>query len=399
MTSVMMTWRAASTFGWGILGLNIFCHWAVDPDITPLMATPISPDDLRWLDPLRLATIREAVATSNDFAAKVGQAQPNDTLQMDCPVIHDMGNGFAPTRFRGTVNIGRAIFEDTRFDGFAAKMERYDVLLVASNWARDLVRAHTDRPVHLIHEGVDPSIFCPGPKSGLLDPRKFRVFSGGKIEYRKAQDLVVAAFRIFARRHDEAVLVTSWHSPWPKISEGFTGILDEPVRLDASGRVDATRWAVANGIPATQFVDIGAIPNQLMPHVLREMDVSLQPSRAEACTNLPATEAMACGIPVILADNTGVRDLIASVASESGGSDRARCIPLRVQRPVSGFKRWGTDGWGESDVDDIVDALESVYANRQDARDMGLRGAAWLVANRRTWQDHAADLKSLVRSL
>ena len=121
MIPVVMTWQAASTFGWGILGLNVFCHWAVDPDITPLMVAPISPVDLRWLDPLRLAAIRDAVAASNDFAAKVAQTRSDDTLKMDGPVIDGLGNGFAPNRFVGTVNLGRLIFEDTRFDGFACQ--------------------------------------------------------------------------------------------------------------------------------------------------------------------------------------------------------------------------------------------------------------------------------------
>jgi glycosyltransferase involved in cell wall biosynthesis len=133
-----------------------------------------------------------------------------------------------------------------------------------------------------------------------------------------------------------------------------------------------------------------------MPHVLREMDVSLQPSRAEACTNLPAKEAMACGVPVIVSENTGTRDLVGSAPFPG---DDATCIPLRRQRPVSGFRDWGTDGWGESDVDEIVAALEFAHANREEARAIGLRGAAWLRANRRTWHDHASALKSVVLSL
>jgi glycosyltransferase involved in cell wall biosynthesis len=398
VTSVVMAWQAAGRFGWGILGLNVFCHWAVDPDLTPLVIAPISPDDLHWLDPLRSAAIRDAVATSNEFAERVLRTRPDDVLQLDCPVIHGLGNGFAPTRFRGTSNIGRTIFEDTRFAGFEAKMSRYDVLLVGSTWARDLVTSHTSKPVHLIFEGVDPSLFCPGPRSGLLDARKFHVFSGGKIEYRKAQDLVVSAFRVFAGRHADAVLVTSWHSPWPKLSAGFTGVLAEPLHLDGSGRIDAVRWAADNGIARSQFVDIGPVPNQLMPYVLREMDVSLQPSRAEACTNLPAKEAMACGVPVIIADNTGARDLVGGSA-EWPGHGGATCMPLRAQRPVAGFGSWGTEGWGESEVEEMVAALEFAYANRDEARAIGQRGAAWLLANRRTWQDHAAALKALVLTL
>ncbi len=391
-----MTWQAASTFGWGILGLNVFCHWAVDPNVTPLMVVPIAQDDLRWMDPLRRAAIAPAVAETNACAARIAAAGADAVLQFDCPVIHGLGNGFAPTRFRGSANIGRLIFEDTRFRGFEARMRPYDTLLVASTWARDLVSAHATRPVHLIHEGIDASLFCPGPRSGLLDPSRFYVFSGGKIEYRKAQDLVVLAFRAFAARHPDAVLVTSWHSPWPKLSAGFSGRLAHPVTLDDQGRVDAVQWAVANGIPPSQVIDIGPIPNQLMPQVLREMDVSLQPSRAEACTNLPAKEAMACGVPVIVSDNTGTRDLLSPALADDRAGD-GWCLPLRTQRPVSPpAGTGGTDGWGESDIDEIVEALEFVHANRDRGRAIGGRGSAWLRANGRTWGDHARALKALV---
>ena len=65
---------------------------------------------------------------------------------------------------------------------------------------------------------------------------------------------------------------------------------------------------------------------------------------------------------------------------------------------MAGYEQWGTDGWGESDVDEIVAALEFAYDNRDRTREVGRRGAAWLVANRRTWRDHAAALKSLVCS-
>jgi glycosyltransferase involved in cell wall biosynthesis len=388
-----MTWQAANTFGWGVLGLNVFCQWAGDADVAPLMEVAISDRDLQWVDPLRRLAMRDAVARSNEFAEQIGRVSPREALSVACPVIHGLGNGFTPTRYIGSSNIGRAIFEDTRFEHFDRKTDRYDVMLVASTWARDLVRAHTRQPVHLIHEGVDPSIFFPGPRAGL-DRDRFRVYSGGKVEYRKAQDLVVAAFRVFAARHADAVLVTTWHSPWPQSAEGYTGVLEAPLRLEDGGRIDATRWAVENGIPAAQFVDLGVVPNQLLPQVYREMDVALQPSRAEACTNLPAMEAMACGVPVILADNTGVRDLASGVEPAA-----PHCIALVEQGPVAGYRRWGTDGWGESSIEEILEALEFAYRERDRARAIGRRASAWILERGHTWADHARALKSLVLSV
>jgi glycosyltransferase involved in cell wall biosynthesis len=54
------------------------------------------------------------------------------------------------------------------------------------------------------------------------------------------------------------------------------------------------------------------------------MDVSLQPSRAEACTNLPAKEAMACGVPVAAYPVTGPIDVIEDGVTGALDEDLAR---------------------------------------------------------------------------
>src|SRR3546814_10727981 len=96
---------------------------------------------------------------------------------------------------------------------------------------------------------------------------------------------------------------------------------------------------------------------------MREADVALFPNRAEGVTNLVAMEAMACGVPTILSANTGHLDIVAEGA----------CIPLRRQRPVVVDDRYlGTGGWGESDVEEMVEALRS--------------------------EEHTSELQSLMRS-
>ncbi len=125
-----------------------------------------------------------------------------------------------------------------------------------------------------------------------------------------------------------------------------------------------------------------------MPMILREMDVALQPSRAEACTNLPVKEAMACGVPVIVGYNTGMKDLIAD----------DNCIALLDQRPVTGVHGTDTTGWGESNVDEIVQALEMLYRDREQRRRIGETASRW-VSTHRTWQKHAAELKEFILSL
>jgi glycosyltransferase involved in cell wall biosynthesis len=387
---VLLRWQAANSFGWGILGLNLLQQWAADPVIQPLMGVPIESTAIAGLDPLRLRAIDAAAAVSNRFAAELSRGEV-DLRRRSVLVVEPLGNELTclTPRLNGLRNVGRCIIENTRIGPEARELQRFDTLLCASAWSAALLRAISDRPVAMIHEGIDHTQFFPGPRAGVLDAGRFYVFSGGKIEYRKGQDLVLLAFREFAARHEDAVLVVTWNSPWPQLSAGFQGKLRAPLRQDAAGALEITRWAVENGIPPRQFIEMPLMPNSMLPMVLREMDCAVQVSRCEACTNLPAKEAMACGVPVILADNTGTRDIV----------DADNCIALRADGAVSPEPGWGTDGWGEARVDDIVDALERIYTDTKLRRGIGARGASWIIERQRTWRDHAAALKAHLLSL
>lgn len=387
MRPILLNWPVSTVHGWGILGLNIFWQWAKDGDVRALMGAPIAQNDVAGYDPLRVYAASDAIVASNQFQREL--ANPSGKT-LGFPVVHGLGNGLVgPKTVRGTRNIGRCIFEDTKVSDLDAKLAEFDVLLTASHWNADLLRAHCAKKVEIIFEGIDPSLFHPAPKAGLLDPNRFYIFSGGKVEFRKGHDLVLLAFREFSRRRKEAVLVTCWHSPWPQMAAGFHGRLEHPLELSRDGRIDVAKWAARNGIDPQCVIDLPQTPNPIMPSVLREMDCAIAVSRAEACTNLPATEAMACGIPVILAPNTGVLDL----------ARKDNCLYLTRQSPVTGVADAGTDGWGESAVEEIVEALERLYTDRALARQIGLRGAEWIIRENRTWSAHAAKLKTLILSL
>ncbi len=391
MQKVLMRWQASTVSGWGILGLNLFENWAADPDIQPFMGIPIDLSHCPGTNPLRFAAMRRQMDHSNQFVKELaaGKVMIRDQNML---VVDGFGNGFtpfvSPAEQIGVRNVARCIFEDTRIES-TKPIERYDNVLCASEWASSLLRSTTDKPVTMIHEGIDHSQFFPGPRSGLLDPECFYVFSGGKIEHRKAQDLVLFAFREFAARHDDAVLVTAWNSPWPQWSAGFQGNLPAPLRLNDTGQLQIRRWVTENGIKDHQFIELPLLANSLMPAVLREMDCALQVSRCEACTNLPAMEAMACGVALIVANNTGMRDLI----------DKGNCVVLQAQDRVSGSPDVGTEGWGESRVEEIVEALETLYVDTQTRKRVGARGAQWILEHGRTWRHHAALLKAHLQTL
>jgi glycosyltransferase involved in cell wall biosynthesis len=282
----------------------------------------------------------------------------------------DAGMAAHGKRLRGSPQVGVAFLEAASLSATARERARDFALIIAGcTWNERILRANGIAGVTTVLQGVDTGLFHPAPRAGLLGPDRFVVFSGGKLELRKGQDLVLAAFRAFHRRHPEAMLLTAWFSPWSDLmasAVGHPGVL--PPRPTSSGAPDIVGWAAANGIPPEAVIAIGPTPNIAMPHVVREADVALFPNRAEGGTNLVAMECLACGIPSILSANTGHLDLLRTPGI---------AIALTRQGKVT---RAGTDttDWGESDVEEAVEALETVWRDRQAARAMGERAARFM---------------------
>ena len=249
----------------------------------------------------------------------------------------------------GTPQVAVAFLDDTDLGpDAAARLGEYAFVVAGSRWNRQLLEEAGAPAVELVLQAVDQAHFHPGPRRGLMKDR-FVVFTGGKLEYRKGQDLVLRAFRIFAARHRDALLLTGWGSPWPGLAASLApcrGI--EPPVLRADDTLDVRDWAARNGIDPAQVLDIGVVPNRAMPRILREADLAIFASRAEGGTNLVAMECMACGVPTVLSANTGHLDLLEADAA----------IPLTRQAALPGASR---RGWGESDVDEMVALLEDAY--------------------------------------
>lgn len=390
---VVIHWGISSFFGWGVYGLNLALAWAGDPDLEPLCSLPVDEGQIvvdalkrRALDPFLTGSARLVA----DIARYAGGA-----VSTNVPVLAALGNTLAVSPaaggvgFTGRPTVGVVFFEIPQLTAEAiANAKALPSIVAGSHWNERILREYGVTQVKTVIQGVDPALFHPAPRSGVLGDR-FKVFSGGKLELRKGQDLVLAAFRIFAARHPDALLVTAWHSPWPQ----FARSLDLSGRVApvvfSGERVDVPAWAAASGIDPAQVLDLGAVPNALLPPVLREMDVALFPNRSEGGTNLVAMEAMACGVPAILSANTGHLDLI----------EDDNAFVLERQRPFGGQGAGvgSTPGWGESDVEEIVAALEAAYADRDAARRRGLTGARTL--SRFTWAATAAAMKDVVLGL
>jgi glycosyltransferase involved in cell wall biosynthesis len=303
--------------------------------------------------------------------AKLTSEAEEGRLICDFPVIHSLGNELHLHKglqrsdrpeCHGSRNFSIVFFENNSPNEFTIENAgQFEIIFGGSSWNSRVLTEHGLGNIDTFLQGVDLGLFSPRRKP---DTEKFIVFSGGKLEYRKGQDIVVAAFREFAKTHPDAILATTWHNEWPKSMAGigYGGLVEGVPVVHSDRTLGITEWAKANGISSENFHDCGLVANHLMPKLFSQVDAAVFPNRCEGGTNLVAMEAMASGIPCILSANTGHLDLI----------DEGNCFPLLQQgaiMPNPGYS--GTKDWGESDVAEVVEQLERIYTDRTKARRRG----------------------------
>ena len=386
-SAVMMDWQLSGSFGWGVYGVNLMLHWNFQQKFQLLTNCAWDEKTMR-LSPIEWGLLNPPLKNSAEWHAQSSSFQ-NRRITLQIPVLHALGNDFLfqvgrarNFELTGSPSIGVIFFESTRFSAEGLQRARALPLIVAgSTWNQTLMKDAGVDQTALVLQGVDLTRFHPARRAGWFANR-FVVFSGGKLEHRKGQDLVLKAFRIFAARHEDALLVAAWDSPWPALAAHFSQDPTlAPVPFLPNGKVDCAGWAAANGIRPEQFVAISSVPNGAVEQIYREMDVGLFPNRAEGGTNLVAMECMACGVPVVLSANTGHLDLIAS----------DRCIALTRQGVLEGA---AYQGWGESNLEEIVQALETVYSDRAAARAKAAQGVTFM--STMTWAATATRMAEVI---
>jgi glycosyltransferase involved in cell wall biosynthesis len=359
-----ISWVLSTVSGYGIYGLQIILQYLrKGGEAKDLILT--SKASAITLPPLEQAKVSACLNLSEKIFTYLRE-NPKEILSFKHAVLHGSSNdfhGFAgQERIWGKPNVACVALEHLIFSENGKKVsQNYDMFIAISKWNADYLKSLGLQPVHLCYQGIDPALFHPAPGSGLYRDR-FVIFSGGKFEYRKGQDIVVAAFKRFYAKHPDALLITCWQSLLNPDAAAFAltgnceGVPEE--RADKYG-LQLTPWLLKQGLPQGSFIDLPFTHNLLMPSVLRDCDMAVFPNRCEGGTNLVAMEAMACGVPTYVSYNTGQKDLV----------DLIGCGAFRAQKTVKSHPEMLTvQDWGETDVEEVVATMERVYSDRERAR-------------------------------
>ncbi len=164
------------------------------------------------------------------------------------------------------------------------EVDKCDYLLVGSNFVKNsyIENGFNPKKVHLINYGVDLSRFRPSLSNKSLDKNSiFRVICVAQISPRKGHVYLLEAWKQLNLLNAELLLIGSLNEEMQPVIAKYQGL----------------------------FKHISFIPNNELYEYYSQSSVFVLPSLEEgfACV---VPEAMACGLPVVVTENTGTSDIV-----------------------------------------------------------------------------------------
>ncbi|MHB1687858.1 MAG: tetratricopeptide repeat protein [Ignavibacteriaceae bacterium] len=286
----------------------------------------------------------------------------------------------------GSENFGYTFFENELTKTSLENSKQYDRIFAGSTWGLEKLIEKGIKNSDLLIQGIDPEIFHP--VEDKLNPDLFVIFSGGKFELRKGQDLVLRAIKILQQKYNDVVLINAWYNSWPTTMESMKKSCHIKYVYHGKNWTEIMRSIyLVNGLNIDRIITLPLAQNSEMAGIYSQTNIGLFPNRCEAGTNLVLMEYMACGKPVVASFNTGHKDILTPENS----------IMLNE---MNDFKLYDADknltaDWKEPVFDELIAKLEYAYFNRDEIKTIG-KTAAQDMKNY-TWTNTAENLLTLIK--
>lgn len=229
------------------------------------------------------------------------------------------------------------VWESTEYPmAFMEKLKNYDQLWVPSEWQRScsIAQGIPEEFVKVVPEGVDPDVYKP------VDVEIGEIFTFvhvGQWQPRKSTLEVIQSFLKAFPDNDSVRLELSVDTLFP--SDQYKSTEE---RLEACGIKDK-RIIVVHFEEREDYI-----------RRLQRAGCFVSCSRSEGW-GLPIIEAMACGVPTIVADFGG---------STEYAFDAIKVRVPKLIKPYGIYGNWDVPGyWGEPDFDHLVEQMRAVYSD------------------------------------
>ena len=286
---------------------------------------------------------------------------------------------------RGEENYGYTFFENELTYLSVENAKKYNLVLAGSTWCRDRMLEKGITNCDVLIQGIDPDFFYPIAEAKA--DQNFVIFSGGKFELRKGQDLVLRAAKILQEKYADIMLINCWYNKWLASAQ-----LMEYSRLikfeyqDMTWRDLMHRTYAVNGLEPGRIQTYDLVSNESQRAIYQNTDIGVFPNRCEGGTNLVLMEYMACAKPVIASNTSGHQDMVTTQNA-------------LLLNDLNDINITGPDGeliarWQEPSLDELVAQIEYAYHHRAEIRKLGRRAGEDLKAY--TWSQSAQRLLEII---
>jgi glycosyltransferase involved in cell wall biosynthesis len=186
-------------------------------------------------------------------------------------------------------------------------------ITACSNSLRDQLKTFMPAaPVQTVHNGVDHSLFSVPRRPGRRRPLLLQV---AKFEHKKAQDVMLRAFRLL-------------------LDEGFSADL---LLVGSEGPELPQTRALIDELGLAEYVQLQIdVPHDCIPAIMASSDILVHPSRLEPF-GLVLLEAGVVGLPIVATRVGGIPELL------SDGKTGLLIEPDRVTAIANAVRRLWTD--------------------------------------------------------
>lgn len=237
----------------------------------------------------------------------------------------------------------------------------------------------------MIYHGVDLEVFKPLPTAEKdLIKRQFGIewettlISIGRNTNRKQIPRLLDALRIAVDKVGEGKIGLVLHCGDPTDSAGMGG-WKLPDLVKEKGLTNSVRFSDSNSNP------LHGLSREELAMLYQMADGHVLATGGEGF-GIPSAEAMACGIPIILPDNSTGPELV-------GDNERGWLVPCATD--MTGPK-WGVN-MGVVDIDALADAIVELHADPKKRRDRG-KAARKFAEEHLDWDDIARQFHELIVS-
>lgn len=267
-------------------------------------------------------------------------------------------------------------FSQLRKDFFEI-FSRADEIWTPSNYSRQsFIDSGLDfDKVQVIPNGIGPQLFKPdGLKFHLPTNKKFKFLYVGGTIFRKGIDILLESYIKEFNENDDVCLV-------------IKDMGGDSFYKGQTARHTIEKIMATSGTPEIIFYD-NYMQEEEIASLYRACDVFVCPYRGEGFS-LPALEAMACGLPVIVTEGGATDDFVDEEVGWLLPSKK-----LELGRTLDGIELTGNAYMLEPDKEDLQFLMRSVYGEPSIAKSKGIL-ASYRARTQWTWK--RATMKILAR--